>query len=206
MIIKTLTVGPLTTNCYIVTCPETRQALVIDPGGDAPLILSSLQQLKATVRYIVNTHGHFDHVLADKELKEATAAPLAIHRLDVPLLQSAAANAALFTGNQYAECPAPDLFLEEGDTLKVGTLTLQVLFTPGHTPGHISLHIAGSVFVGDVLFNHGIGRTDLPGGNQEQLLQSIVQKLFPLGDATRVYPGHGPSTTIGQERLSNPWL
>jgi glyoxylase-like metal-dependent hydrolase (beta-lactamase superfamily II) len=154
----------------------------------------------------LNTHAHFDHVLANGPLVEATGAPLALHPFDLPLLRQK--GGAAFFDLDVPAGPDPDMELAEGDTIPFGTHTLKVLFTPGHSLGHVSFYEAGEgvVFDGDVLFAGGIGRTDLPGGSYETLIASITEKLMVLPDETVVCSGHGPVTTIGQERANNPWL
>ena len=206
MIIKQLPVGPIQTNCYIAGCEETQEGVVIDPGEEAERILAEIKALGLTVKYILNTHAHFDHILANAPLIRATGAPLALHPLDLPLLRQNG-GASLF-GFEVPASPEPDLALAEGDIISFGTYTFQVLFTPGHTPGHVSFYEAntGIVFDGDVLFAGGIGRTDLPGGDYETLMASINDKLMVLPDETVVCSGHGSVTTIGRERASNPWL
>lgn len=207
MIVERLVVGPLQTNCYIVGDATAGEALVIDPGGDAERILESLERMKLRAKLIVNTHGHFDHIMANRELMEATGAPLAIHAADNGMLSNPLRSFALFMG-KLRPSPAATVFLEEDSTLTVGAHEFQVLHTPGHSAGSISLWCPAEkvVFCGDVLFNMGIGRTDFPGGSHKTLLQSIRDKLFTLPDETVVYPGHGPETTIGYERIHNPWL
>ncbi len=205
MIIKTLVVGPIMANCFIVGCEETKAATVIDPGDEADRILMSLAESGLKVHYIINTHGHFDHVSANKKMKDATAAPILIHSLDAPMLSQLSASAAGW-GLAADDSPPPDQMIDDGDTLSFGKITLKVLHTPGHTPGGISLHTDGKVFVGDTLFQSSIGRTDFPGGNFETLIASIKNKLFPLGDDVQVFTGHGPETTIGKEKRSNPFV
>ena len=206
MILVPLPVGLIETNCYIIGCEATRQAAIIDPGGHAQRILSEVQRQGLTVRYVLNTHGHFDHTDANAAVVKATGAQLAIHPLDRPLLQ--AAGGASWFGMVGVPSPPPDLDLHDGDELAVGTLCLRVLHTPGHTPGHVSFlePTQGVVFDGDVLFYRGIGRTDLPGGSWPELLDSIERVLFSLPATTAVYSGHGPATTIGDEQRLNPWL
>jgi len=206
MLIDVLPIGPIQTNCYVVTCPETRQALVIDPGWPDLLILRVLEGRQATAGMIVNTHTHWDHIGGNTLLKEKTGAPFGIHREAAAMLR--AKGGAQLWDIPVEDSPEPDCWLEQGDVLSIGTLHFEVLFTPGHAPGHVSLveHEQGVVFDGDVLFNRGIGRTDLPGGDHATLVQSIREKLLSLPDATLVYSGHGPVTTIGEERRENPWL
>jgi hydroxyacylglutathione hydrolase len=205
LIIESLTVGPIQANCYILGCEETREAVVIDPGGEADRILMTLARSNLKLRYIINTHGHFDHVGANKRLKDSTGAPVLIHRLDAPMLDQLSASAASW-GLSAEDSPAPDRLLEEGDTVVFGTITLTVLHTPGHTPGGISLFTDGCVFVGDTLFAGSVGRTDFPGGNAATLKQNIQSKLFSLADDVIVYPGHMEPTTVGKERRTNPFV
>lgn len=207
MNIETITVGRLSTNCYLCVCDHTGEAIVIDPGADAERILDQIRQRKATVTTIVLTHAHFDHLLAAQAVQQATGAEIAIHRLEAEQLQNPP---SLFPG------PQPDLpkglqadrKLEHGEILQVGQSRGHVLLTPGHSPGGISLSFPQDhcVFSGDVLFRRSIGRTDLPGGDAQTLLDSITQHLLGMRDDTIVYPGHGPKTSIGYERQNNPWL
>jgi len=207
VIIELLVVGPLQTNCYIVADENTKEGIVIDPGGDGDHILRTIQRMGLSIKVVVNTHGHFDHIMANREVMEGTGAPLAIHPKDADMLTNPLRSFALFVGKVHPSPPAT-LLLEEGATVKFGAHTLSVLHTPGHSPGSISLWSAEEkvVFSGDALFNLGIGRTDFPGGSMRVLLQSIREKLFTLPDDTVVYPGHGPKTTIDFERKHNPFL
>ncbi len=207
-----LQVGPIMTNCYIVGCEETKEGAIIDPGGNGDYILSEVRMLKLDIKYVINTHCHFDHTLANGEviegLKKRQQQPplLAIHRAEEPMLKSGG-GASLF-GLRGFSSPPPDMYLEEGDVLTLGQVKLKVLHTPGHSVGSISLlnEEEKVVFDGDVLFNMGIGRTDLTGGSFETLMDSIRNKLLTLPDETIVYSGHGPATTIGHERAGNPFL
>jgi hydroxyacylglutathione hydrolase len=198
VIVEVLVVGIIQTNCYIVGCEETKAAAIIDPGDEAELILDKVKELGLEVKYILNTHAHFDHVGGNADLVAATGAPLAIHPAELPWLRMKG-GAALFGLPDTRQSPDPDIELREGDLLEIGNLRLEVLFTPGHTPGHVSFYerAAGIVFDGDVLFADGIGRTDLPGGDYDTLLCSIREKLLTLPAETRVCPGHGPLTTVG---------
>ena len=205
MIIKTLAVGPIMANCFIVGCEETSQAAVIDPGDEPDRILQALAESNLTVKLIINTHGHFDHVGANKRLKEVTGAPILIHPFDAPMLNQLADSAAAW-GMAADNSPPPDRELQDGDEVGFGRVTLKVLHTPGHTPGGISLHTEQEVFVGDTLFAGSIGRTDFPGGNFETLKESIQQKLFRLSDELKVYPGHNQPTTLGVEKRTNPFV
>ena len=206
MIISALTVGLIQTNCYIVGCEETRKGVIIDPGGDPELILAEVKRHGLTIQYVLNTHAHFDHTEANGAVMKATGAPLALHPADRPILE-AAGGATLF-GLRADPSPPPDVELHHGDILEVGKLRFQVLHTPGHTPGHVCFYepTEGVLFDGDVLFYRGVGRTDLPGGSWQQLVHSIEQVLFVLPDDTVVYSGHGPATTLGDEKRLNPWL
>lgn len=204
MIIRTMPVGPLQANCFIVGCEVTRQAAVIDPGGDADKILLALAKDKLTLKAIINTHGHFDHVSANKALKKASGADLMIHPEDAPMLAQLAKGAAMW-GMRSEDSPEPDRLLQDGDTVTVGQIQFKVLHTPGHTPGGISLHADKAVFVGDTLFAGSIGRTDFPGGDFDTLIRSIHTKLFTLPDDTAVYTGHMEATTIGKEKKYNPF-
>lgn len=205
MIIKTLVVGPIMANSFILGCEATREAVVIDPGDEADRILRAMAEPGLRVKYIINTHGHMDHVGGNKSLKEATGAPILIHPLDAPMLNQVASSAAAW-GMVAVNSPPPDRELEDGDEVCFGSITLKVIHTPGHTPGGISLCTDREVFVGDTLFAGSIGRTDFAGGSFATIKKSIQQKLFTLNDDLAVYPGHGPATTIGEERRSNPFV
>ncbi len=205
MIVKMLPVGPIQANCYVLGCEKTGKGVVIDPGDEVNRIMKVLELEGVELEYILNTHGHFDHVGGNAGLKRATGAKLAIHRLDAPMLEHLGATAAAW-GMTAENSPTPDMFLEDGDILPVGDISLEVLHTPGHSPGGISLFTDGMVFVGDLLFAGSIGRTDFPGGDFDTLIRSVKTKIFPLGDEVQVMTGHGPSTSIRRERLSNPFL
>ncbi|MBS0012822.1 MAG: MBL fold metallo-hydrolase [Desulfobacterales bacterium] len=205
MILKSLAVGPIMANCYIIGCESTKSAAVIDPGDEADRILKELAKDGLTLKCIINTHGHFDHVGGNADLKKASGADIVIHPADEAMLADLVRTAAAF-GLSAQNSPAPDRTVQEGDTISFGEISLRVLDTPGHSPGGISLHTDNMVFVGDALFAGSIGRTDLPGGDFQTLISSIKTKLFPLGDDTTVYTGHGPATSIGQEKRANPFL
>lgn len=206
MMIETLQLGPVGTNCFIVGDPANGQAAVIDPGDDAPRVLATLQRLGLTAHLIVATHAHFDHVGAIRGLVESTGASFVIGEAELPVLRVAAERALTFFGITVPEPPAPDRLLREGDTLTLGGMPFRVVHTPGHSPGHICLIGTGVAFVGDVVFQGSIGRTDLPGGDHETLLRSIATHILPLPDKTILYNGHGPATTVGSERRTNPFL
>ncbi len=205
MNIQTLAVGPIQANCFIVGCEDTMEAVVIDPGEEGDRIIQTVTSSNLTVKYIINTHGHMDHVSANKRVHELTGAPILIHSLDAPMLNQVANSAAAW-GLRAENSPAPDRELQEGDKIAFGNITLTVIHTPGHTPGGISLYAQNDVFVGDTLFAGSIGRTDFPGGSFETIRESIQQKLFKLGDDVTVHTGHGPATTVGRERVHNPFV
>jgi glyoxylase-like metal-dependent hydrolase (beta-lactamase superfamily II) len=205
MILKMLVVGPIQANCYVLGCERTREAVVIDPGDDVDTILMTLAKEKLRCVYIINTHGHFDHSGANKRLKEVTQGQLLLHEADAPMVTSQAASGRMW-GMNVENSPPPDRCLKEGDVITFGDVSLKVLHTPGHSPGGISLVTDSMVFVGDTLFAGSIGRTDFPGGNYDGLLRSVREKIFTLGDDVVIYPGHGPETTVGRERRTNPFF
>jgi glyoxylase-like metal-dependent hydrolase (beta-lactamase superfamily II) len=200
-----LVVGAIQSNCYVVGCEQTREAAVIDPGGDADRILITLAKDKLRCLYIINTHGHFDHSADNKRLKEVTGAQLLIHRADASMILHQSEGGGMW-GLHVDNSPPPDRYLEEGDIITIGDISLKVLHTPGHSPGGISLVTDKIVFVGDTLFAGSIGRTDFPGGDHEGLLRHVRNKIFTLGDDVVVYPGHGPKTTVGREKKTNPFF
>ncbi len=204
MIIERLELGPFASNCYIVGAESSKEGIIIDPGAEADRILKRAEDLGLEVKTIVLTHAHIDHIGAVKEVKEATGAEVAIHTDDAGPLQRQPSRAMF--GFSHSSPPPPDRLLKGGDSIDIGDLHLLVLHTPGHSPGGICLLGQGVVFSGDTLFNFGIGRFDLSGGNGHQLMNSIQTKLMVLPDSTVVYPGHGPETTIGAERQWNPFL
>lgn len=205
--IVTLTLGMVQTNCYMVGDTETNTAVVIDPADNAPAILEAAATRGWTIKQILATHTHFDHVLAAEALRTQTGAPFLIHSAAKRGLETLQMTGRLF-GLELPPPPEPDGFVSAGTVITEGAIALEVLFTPGHAPGHVSyvLHSESTVFCGDCLFQGSIGRTDLPGGNYDVLLDSIQKKLLTLEDSFRVASGHGPWTTIGQERASNPFL
>ncbi|MBN1504808.1 MAG: MBL fold metallo-hydrolase [Candidatus Eisenbacteria bacterium] len=205
MTLRKMVVGQMDTNCYILGCDATGEGAVIDPGGDADAIKSAIEDMGLTIRVILNTHGHVDHMAANAEMKRATGAELAIHEFDAGMLTDPVANLSSSAFGPVVS-PAPDRLLAEGDTVKVGTLVLNVLHTPGHTQGGICLLGRGYVFTGDTLFAGSVGRSDFPGGDHTVLIHSVRTRLLCLADTTIVLPGHGPNTTIGNEKESNPFL
>ncbi len=207
MLHEILPVGALQCNCSILGDPDSGRALVIDPGDDVPEIEAVLRRHELRVDKIVFTHAHIDHIGAGADFKQLTGAPTYLHRAELPILASLPQQAA-WLGARPPRQVEIDHFLEEGDVVEFAGRSFDVLFTPGHSPGSISLYSAsdGLIISGDVLFCESIGRTDLPGGDFDTLMASIRDKLCPLDDAVRVIPGHGPTTTIGHEREHNPFL
>ncbi|HEY50213.1 MAG TPA: MBL fold metallo-hydrolase [Dehalococcoidia bacterium] len=207
MIVKMLAVGAFAANCYIVGSSATNEGMIIDPGAEADAILGTVQQTGLSVSMIVITHAHIDHVGALREVQEKTHAQFAIHESEKGLLLSAPMRMLTSLGiSPVKSPPRPDRLLKDGECIEVGDLQFEVLHTPGHSSGGICLSGHGVVFSGDTLFNLGIGRTDFPGCSHERLIKSIREKLMVLPDETIVYPGHGPTTTIGDERRANPFL
>jgi hydroxyacylglutathione hydrolase len=222
VIVEHLTVGPLQCNCYILADEATREAIVVDPGEEAGRILALVRRHRLTVRTIVQTHAHFDHVGASGPMREATGAEICLHRGDTFLYENLAMQAKLF-GVPVPKAAPVSRWYDHGDEVKAGGLSLGVIHTPGHTPGSVCLFLdvgaraeraeppvcdpsAAMLFSGDTLFCGSIGRTDLWGGSYEQIMASIKKRLLMLPDDTLVYPGHGPETTIGDERRSNPFI
>lgn len=204
MIIENLVLTPFVTNCYIIGCEATRQAMVIDPGDAAEVVVNTLQELDLQLTAIVCTHAHIDHAAGVYDLKNVIGAPFYLHPADQPLLDNLVNQGAIFD-IEISGIPTVDRPMKQGDTITIGRLIFSVVETPGHSPGSICLIGEGVVFAGDTLFAGSIGRTDLFGGDYRQLMDSIHSQLMILPDDTLVYPGHGPVTTIGDERLGNPF-
>jgi glyoxylase-like metal-dependent hydrolase (beta-lactamase superfamily II) len=204
---KRLVVGPLEANCYILWDSSDPSAVVVDPGHDGEVIEREVKKQGLELKYIINTHGHFDHIGATGYLRDRLGVKLAIHAKDVPLLEAATVQGSYFN----VETPpqrAPEVFLEDGTLIEAGPISIKVLHTPGHTLGGVCLYVEdeGVLFTGDTLFAGSVGRTDLPGGSFETLMRSIREKILPLGDSVRVFPGHGPDTTVGEEKSLNPFI
>ena len=203
--IKTLIVSPFEVNCYLVWDPEDHFGVIIDPGDEDELIVSQLEKNGVTPKAILLTHGHGDHIGAVQPLKEKYQIPIYIGEKDAPMLQSPSENVSAVFGYEIV-CPPADKLLKDSDVFTVGKMKFTVIFTPGHTRGGICYHIDRFLFCGDTLFKNSVGRTDLPGGNYETLINSIDQKLLPLPDDLICFPGHGPATTIGEEKRNNPFI
>lgn len=204
---QVFTVTELQENCYVVWDNTTSDAVVIDPGGEAELIAAFLRDRALSPRLILNTHGHADHIGGNAALRAMTGAPIGVHPLDAPMLSSRLLCGADWLGWEFEE-HQPDFLLAEGEPVEAGSLRFEVAHTPGHSPGSVSLYLKdeGLLFSGDLVFLNGVGRWDLPGGDQVALFRSIREKFLALPDDTRVFPGHGPETTVGYERRTNPYF
>lgn len=200
-IFKEFIVGPLDVNCYIIADPATKEACIVDPGAEPEMMMNFLRKEGLNLKFIINTHGHGDHIAANSYFK----VPIYIHRLDQSFLQDGMKNLSsmlFFT----VSSPKASRLLEDGDVINLGGLNIRVIHTPGHTPGSISLKLNGVILTGDALFKGGVGRTDFEYGDQDALLKSIREKLLAFGDDTIIYPGHGDSSTLGEEKRTNPFL
>jgi len=203
--VKQIPVGPFEMNCYVVSATGQNECLIIDPGDEPQKIISYVEQQKITPERILMTHCHIDHVRRSSDIQNQFNIPLYCGEADLPLLEGMNEQAALF-GMEKTELPKVDGFFTDGQTFSLGNLKGTLWHTPGHSPGSFCIHLENHLFVGDVLFYDSIGRTDLYGGSYSQLIQSIREKLLVLADETLVYPGHGPTTTIGRENKQNPFL
>jgi glyoxylase-like metal-dependent hydrolase (beta-lactamase superfamily II) len=207
LLVESLAVGPLQCNCTILACGDTKQAIVVDPGGDPERILERIRHYDLDVQALVHTHAHLDHIAATRDLKEATGARICLHPDDRWLYDTFAVQAAMFGWRVREVLPVDDA-LAHDQRVQFGKRAVEVLHTPGHTPGSVCFQVPGEplLIAGDTLFEGSIGRTDLPGGDFDAIIRSIQQRLFALEDDTRVITGHGPDTTIGRERRSNPFV
>jgi glyoxylase-like metal-dependent hydrolase (beta-lactamase superfamily II) len=205
LILKHLVVGALQVNCYILASEKGSDCVVIDPGGEMEKIKKALEEDELEVKYILLTHGHVDHVGAVWHLDKECGGEILMHKGDLLLLEGVEMQALMYGLPPTGE-PRVDRHIEEGENIEVDGICFNVIHTPGHSPGGVAYRFNNHLFVGDTLFAGSIGRTDLPGGSFEELLASVREKLFPLGDDVKVYPGHGPMTTIGEERLYNPFF
>jgi len=205
-IVACVTTGMFQENCFLYACPQTREAVIIDPGDEPERILEAIKELNLIPKYIINTHGHIDHISGIDAVSAVYPVPLAIHPADVPMYTNKAM-AEMYGRQAPLVKRKPDLLLNEGDRITFGTLSLEVLHTPGHTPGGISLVSRPyCVFTGDTLFRRSIGRTDFTGGNYRQIEDSILHKLYTLDDDLVVFSGHGEPTTIIEEKYENPFV
>jgi hydroxyacylglutathione hydrolase len=207
--IRMLTLGIVDTNCYIVADTAASAAIVIDPVDDADTIFTTAKDMGCTIKLILATHAHFDHIIASKALKEKTGARFVIHQKAVPMLSMLPDQGLRFFGTRFPEAAQPDqILMNDRETIVLGSITLESLYTPGHAPGHVSFWMPSQriVFSGDCLFKGSIGRTDLPGGDLPTLMRSIFDVLLPLGDDVTALSGHGDQTKLGEERRSNPFL
>ncbi len=205
MIVECLTVGPLMENCYILGDGKNKTAAVIDPGDEAERIVANLNKKGLNCEYILLTHAHVDHVSGIKGVVEATGARVCIHKGDSLMLKAAPVQALAFGMKPFMP-PKIDKYLEDGDIIDIGNLKVKVIHTPGHSAGGVCFLVENCIFVGDTIFQGSIGRTDLPGGNYNELINSIETKIFTLPDETIIYPGHGPETTVGYEKKYNPFF
>jgi glyoxylase-like metal-dependent hydrolase (beta-lactamase superfamily II) len=209
MEVQQMKVGFMEVFCYLVACPQTKEALVIDPAGDEERVVDEITQKGLDLKYIVNTHGHPDHTCGNAKVKTLTGAKIVIHELDAPMIDSAHGQEMARQWG-FIPSPSPDRNVKDGDQIVVGEVSLEVIHTPGHSPGGICLFGDGNCFTGDTLFVGAIGRTDIPGASMSQFMKSIRERLLTLPDETVVWPGHDygfkPSSTVSEEKRTNPWL
>jgi glyoxylase-like metal-dependent hydrolase (beta-lactamase superfamily II) len=198
-------VGDYQINTILAWSGETHEAAVFDPGAESDRVIEEIERRHLMLKWLVNTHGHLDHIAENHVIKSRFKVPLLIHALDRPMLTDPSKNLSTYTGNPIVS-PDADQTIADGESLPIGEEMLLVMHVPGHTPGSLVFYQAGMLIAGDTLFAGGVGRTDLPGGNEQQLYSGIREKLFVLPGETMVYPGHGPATTIGEERRSNPFV
>ncbi|MDT7944159.1 MAG: MBL fold metallo-hydrolase [Dehalococcoidia bacterium] len=206
LMVRGLVVGLFAENCWIIGNRRTGEAICIDPGDQPDDILHLARDMGVRIKLIVNSHGHLDHILGVRAVQAATGAKFLLHQGDLDIARKAAASAALWLGRTVEPPPDPDDFIEDGDEVEVAGVKLKVIHTPGHTPGSCSFYSEGMLFSGDTLFRGSIGRTDLPGGDYQQEMDSIIHKLLKLPDDTIVLPGHMEETRIGIEKETNPFI
>lgn len=206
MYLETLTIGMLATNCYLLASDKRSPAVVIDPAGEIKTIVSHLHKAELECVAVLCTHGHVDHVAGAGPLSDAVGAPVYIHRQDADSLASPRTRLVGLVEGVMATRPRQVRYLEDGDSIDVGDIALEVLHTPGHTRGGVSFYLPGYLFCGDLIFKGSIGRTDLKGGSLQTLLRSLREKVWDLPDDTCIMPGHGPATTLGEEKAHNPFL
>lgn len=203
--VDTLVVGPIEENCYVLKDDATGEGIIIDAGDNGQEILNYVSDKGIDVKLLVNTHGHWDHIGAVDVLREALKVPLAIHGEDAPMLTADEEEMSVYSTFAGRKKPA-EILLKDGDTVNFGKSVLKVMHTPGHTRGGICLYGGGCLFSGDTLFAGSVGRTDLPGGSYQEIIHSVNEVLSGVPDETRVYPGHGPATSMGRERRCNPYM
>lgn len=202
---ETFPAGPFECNCTVLACGDTKDAVVIDPGGEIERIAEIVAQYDLTVRAIIHTHAHLDHIYCTRDIKEAHGGAVCLHKGDAFLYDGFAMQAAMF-GWKVRETTAVERWIEHGDVIEMGKQQLAVIHTPGHTPGSVCFEVDGLLFAGDTLFRRSIGRTDLPGGDGKQLQRSIKERLYTRNLDTLVIPGHGPTTKLGDEAKANPFV
>lgn len=207
MILEGITVGPFQENCYIVGDESSGEGALVDPGDEATRIALAVEQSRVEIGSIILTHSHIDHVGAVAELVEEYSCPVLLHAEAEEMLQAVPQQAAMM-GVKFGRIPTVDRYIGSEETLEIGGLRLRSLYTPGHAPGHLAFYVEseGLVLSGDAVFAGSVGRVDLPGGSMEVLMKSIQGEILTLPDGTRLYPGHGPATTVGEERVNNPFL
>lgn len=206
LMVRGIVVGTFAENCWVIGSRRTREAIVVDPGDQPDDILALAKDMGVEIKLIANSHAHLDHILGVRGIQEATGAKFLLHEQDLEVARGASQSASRFLGRPVDPPPEPDAFLADGDDVEVEGLKLKVIHTPGHTAGSISLYTEGMLFSGDTLFKGSIGRTDLPGGDYEQEMASIVDKLLALPEDTVVLPGHMQETRIDIERQTNPFV
>ncbi len=208
MIFKQLVVGSMGVCSYIIGCEKTKEAAIVDPGGEEKLLLGELENLGLHLKYIIATHGHPDHVCGNACIKEQTGADIVMHKDDAEFFSQSEAK-EYFSMFGMTPSPPPDMCVSEGDTLEIGTVKCEIIHTPGHTPGGMCLYMPPHLITGDTLFVGGVGRTDFPGGAHATLMKSIKERIFPLPGQTIIWPGHGYGglqSTVAEEKHSNPFL